>query len=193
MRTASQLITALVLASAFVCRAQEATYYRQLVSLIGTNDFGVRGVTSAFLTDTNNVARKLTNTLAKLRELKRSGEVSGVRLGQTAEDVVARWGKPRWVWSRCYGGPRLCYSGVSVVLEPFTNSVMTILLEDVWTTHPRHFTAKQCLSQLGEPKAWKGLKDGTYCSLFYEAPGGTMRLAFSEDEIESVRLESHSK
>jgi hypothetical protein len=63
----------------------------------------------------------------------------------------------------------------------------------VRTTQTRPFTTKQCLSQLGEPKVWKGPKDGSYCSLFYETPGGTMRLAFSEDNIESMRLESHSK
>src|SRR5207249_4838362 len=154
MRTILQFTTFLVIAS---CGAGEIRFYPRLSSLIDPNG-PLTGITSPLLTETNNTAAKVVNATAILPQIKRSGEIAGIRLGMTAEEVVARWGRPRWIWSRCYGGPRLCYSGASIVLEPTANSVKTILLEmgsgdTRGRSHP--FTVSQSLTAFGEPTSRK--------------------------------------
>jgi hypothetical protein len=188
MKVLWPFISAAVLASAILSHAADSGYYHLLVSLIDTNDSPARGVSSGLLVDTNNLSPKVTNTLRRLPELQRSGEVFGVRLGQTVEEVVGIWGKPRWIWSRCYGGPRLCYSNASVVLEPFTNRVMAILLEDTWLSRsPPLLTTNDCVRQLGQPEF---SNSHYFC---YKVPRGTMWVGLWEGEVESVRLDSRSK
>ena len=70
-------------------------FYRQFLSLVDTNQPGALPVRSLLLTDTNNTARKLTNTVVNLSNVWEWGEIAGVRLGTTMEEVAALWGKPR--------------------------------------------------------------------------------------------------
>src|SRR5436305_132993 len=50
--------------------------------------------TSPLLVDTNNAGFKVTNVLLHVEALKPDGEPSGIRLGMTMDQVVAKWGKP---------------------------------------------------------------------------------------------------
>ena len=179
-----------LLASALGSAAGESTFYRELVSLIDTNDSMARGITSVHLTDTNSLGVKVTNAISQLSEIMASGDVAGVKLGLTAEEVVARRGKPRWIWSRCFGGPRLCYSGASVVLAPSTNRVMMIVLEALRKDQAPPFTPEACVAALGEPKLRKDYDAKSLRQFWYGAPGGTMQLEFSEDALVSARLDS---
>ena len=85
-------------------------------------------IKSAFFVDTNNTALKVANTVVDLNKVKADGEICGVRPGMSMEEVVGRWGKPVFMWSRCYGGPRFAFKDVDIVFEPNSNSVKLIFM-----------------------------------------------------------------
>src|SRR5208283_1074765 len=102
------------------------------LDLAGTNLTHAVGIESPILIDTNNSSCKLTNFVLNLAEAKAKGEVGEARLGMTMGQVVASWGKPHYLYTRCYGGPRFCYAGgLSVIFDPASNSVFRVL----WIRH----------------------------------------------------------
>src|SRR5882724_2322724 len=90
----------------FTTSAADEEFYRQFLSLAGTN---LIAITSPALVNTNNAEAKLTNSILNLTQVCSLGEVAGVHLGMTMQQVANAWGKPPRVWSRCLGGPRFYY------------------------------------------------------------------------------------
>ena len=127
--SSSQLATLLCVAGAVAWNASAASYYEEFLLQRGTNTLSNRPLRASSLVDTNNTSCKWSGLLSEIRRAKEFGEISGVRPGMTMEDVVARWGKPRALWSLCFGGPRLVYTDVSVIFDPKTNRADAVRME----------------------------------------------------------------
>jgi hypothetical protein len=167
-------------------------FYRQFVSLVDTNQPGPLPVRSPLLTDTNNVAPKLSNAVVVLSNVCSRGEIAGVRLGMTMEAVAAAWGKPPTFWGRCFGGPRFWYNDATVAFDPSSNSVMSIIVHKL----PRlgeglsgSFSAAQFQAVLGSPAARKEDQDIDSLELTYRSPRCVLRLVFSERRLLTIRLD----
>jgi hypothetical protein len=118
MRSPINFILVGLVFTATLCRGAESSFYRVFSDSVGTNGLmHPVAVTSPLLVDTNNTVFKLGGTTNNLAAMRDSGEISGIRLGMTMSEVVAKWGKPRGFWSRCCGGHRFCYSDVSLVFH----------------------------------------------------------------------------
>src|SRR5258705_6877453 len=91
--TLSYWVLALVLCG-FTARALDGEFYRQFLTLVDTNQVLLRRITSPVLVDTNNTGIKITNAVLNLNSLKQAGEISGMRLGISMDEVIGRWGKP---------------------------------------------------------------------------------------------------
>lgn len=65
-------------------------------------------LSDASLVDTNNFGPVLTNAPISYAGFTH-GELAGIRLGTTMDEVVATWGRPSRAYTRCYGGPRFWY------------------------------------------------------------------------------------
>ena len=147
--------TFLLLFSWFSCLAGEDEFYRKFLSIVGTNEDMLQ-LTSSLLVDTNNAAPRLTNNVFNLARLQANGELSGIRLGMRMEEVVAAWGKPRDLYSKCLGGgPRFFYEGSTFVdFESGANSAKEIHASD-WpdsTRPPRErATVQDCLVVFSKP------------------------------------------
>jgi hypothetical protein len=175
------------------CWGVDQEFYRAFLSAVDTNELGAIPIKSPLLVDTNNMAPKLTNVVLSLKHCKASGQLGPVRLGMTMEEVVGCWGKPRYFWSRCFGGPRFCYADINVVFEPASNSVRSIICfgKDL----PRFDNGLSSSSNmedfirvLGAPTNRKNRGDD-FAELFYDAPATHMRLDFYEGSLSSVRLD----
>jgi hypothetical protein len=96
-------LAALVLATGVT--AAERSYYDLFIeeSTNGPSRF----LGNPILLDTNNPGPIITTNIPFQRF--RQGEIAGVKLGMTMSEVVAVWGKPRQLVSRCGFGPRLWY------------------------------------------------------------------------------------
>jgi len=136
--------------------ADQEWFYRQFQSVADTNN--IVGVTSPLLVDTNNRVLKVTNPAVSLSAMKMKGELGGVRLGMTMEEVVTCWGRPPILWSRCMGGPRFAYADVDVFFEASSNSVRRILLNRDGLRSVQfeqglsaHSTTNDWLRVMGEP------------------------------------------
>ena len=69
------------------------------------------------LVETNNFGSVLTNAPISYSGFSTRGELAGIRLGMTMDEVVAAWGRPRQAVARCYVGPRFWY-GLESRLNP---------------------------------------------------------------------------
>ena len=97
--------------------AADSDFYHRFLSLVDTNEFPTGGVTNGVLVDRNNKAPKLGHAVISLQKLRTEGEVRGIRLGMTMDDVVARWGKPCWLHPRCAGGHRFLFTDCALVFQ----------------------------------------------------------------------------
>jgi hypothetical protein len=136
-----------------------------------------------------------------LKEVMGSGEVSGVRLGMTMDEVVALWRKPLEMHiitsdSR-FGGSfpavHFRYSKAEVQFEPGTNAIKMLHFD------PRPLRLASGLSTrsktndfiavLGRPERIKNVK-GTFDYLIYRLPMWGMTLGFhNEDESQMFWVE----
>lgn len=206
MRNVRQHILLVMLISAMNCRGGDQDFYRVFLSLVDTNSTRIVGIKSQLLVDTNNTALKLTNSVMNLEDAKANGQIGAIRLGMTMEQVVARWGKPYFLWSRCYGGPRFCYGGyASVIFDPGSNSVIRIL----WVQHEppdslrfgvglsESSRAEDFARVLGVPSArHESPPTSNYtgsCRLIYNTPAATLRIGFIAGSLNSVIVERPSK
>jgi hypothetical protein len=167
-------------------------FYRQFLILVDTNQPGALPVASPLLIDTNNSAPKLTNTLVNLSNACARGEIAGVRLGMTMEEVAARWGKPQSLWGRCYGGPRFYYTDASVIFDPSSNSVMRIFTHRL----PRldgglsaSSSAEQFEAVLGKPVARQERPRFDLLDLIYQSPLCTLRVDFDSGWPRYIQLD----
>ena len=170
-------------------------YYRHFIDAAATNNSKLHRIDSPFLIDTTKAASKLTNAVVNLGSLLTNGEICRIRLGMTMDEVVARWGKPRAIWSRCYFPyPTFMYldaalgfkgnslEGVSLVgVKPFVR-------EYRWrNSDSTQSVIEECLRCLGPAKSRKD--SNRRCQLIYEASDIKMSLDFSDGEMDSLRLE----
>ncbi len=99
---AHQVLAVFVLLCSLHCFGADDSFFQHYVRLVVTN------VTTP-LVDTNNTSPKLKDIVSPLDRLRAAGEVGGVRLGMTMDEVVQRWGKPRNLYANCGPGARFNY------------------------------------------------------------------------------------
>lgn len=118
-------ISALAIAFlSFKCAAAEETYFQQYLRIVDFRQWPTGHFTSLkspFLVDTNNTTGKLKNSVIPVNNLKTNGEIAGIRLGMTTDEVVARWGKPRSIACSSPIGPWFGFSDVTLHFK--TNSL----------------------------------------------------------------------
>lgn len=164
-------------------------FYGKYRSLVDTNRFTQPLSAFPALVDTNNSGIKVTNAVLDLGNLKQRGEISGVRLGMTMQEVIDCWGKPRGGWSRCvHGLITFFYSDASLGfegdrLETITLSQPTRFAAGLSTTS----TVDEFVRALGSPSRRR--ESGKTCNLVYLSPGASLRLDFHEDELMNIYLE----
>ena len=117
MRSIRQYLVVLSLVSVTKCWSADQDLYRTFLSIVSGSGGQNVPITSPVLIDTNNLTPKLTNLVVSLPDSKATGRLGDIRLGMTMEQVIGHWGKPGWIWRRCFGGPRFCYSDVNVMFE----------------------------------------------------------------------------
>jgi hypothetical protein len=186
-------LSLLVLAfSCLLTFAGEDQYYRQFLSLVDTNSPYPQGGRIPLLTDTNNSASKVTGTLNLVR-LKEQDGIAGIHLGMTMEQVAAKWGKPLWLYSRCFHGmPTMAYNYVQLGFEG--NSLKAIRFNTDWDDSKVHFEkdlsttspAGVWVKELGEPAARRGSDENGL--LIYTSAIATMTLQFSNGRMTTVGL-----
>ena len=93
MKLPSTFIAAFILSAAFSSGAEQ-DYYQEFIRVFGSNSWSRSTPVAALLINATNTGLKITNAVVDLKDVIASGEVSGVRLGMTMDEVVARWGKP---------------------------------------------------------------------------------------------------
>jgi hypothetical protein len=176
----------LVLYCATSCAAG-SDFYR-LFQAATTNE--QMAITSPLLVDTNNMGFKSTNVLLHLKSLKPNGEPSGIRLGMSMEQVVAKWGKPFEIMPRwCLGGPCFFYADAHVWFGAGRNSVQAIdatIPEELARTLPAWPTVEDCIRKLGKPSQRKDYADGTHCYLVYDSPKGRFRLGCAFGKLTTI-------
>lgn len=160
-------------------------YYRQFVSSAGTNEDCACLDDYPFLVDTNNTGTKLASGPLNLQSLKERGELSGIRLGMTMDEVVGRWGKP-------YGGyapkgclhdlPTFFYGDVSLAFEG-------PLLETIYIKLNRTLSiTSSVVRALGTPtSSSEGTGKRRYLSYISSKLG--IELVFYKDLLSGVWLE----
>ena len=198
MRNISHYLVVLILVSVTKCWSADQDLYRTFLSMVSSNGGQNVPITSPFLIDTNNLAPKLTNLVVNLTDTKATGRLGDIRLGMTMEQVVANWGKPRGIWPRCFGGVLFCYTGVSVIFETGSNSVLSVLTY-AHTSDLPHFADGLSASSgipdfirvLGNPSARYELGDGSLPSreLVFVTPAATLQLGFNNGKLSGLRLD----
>jgi hypothetical protein len=187
------LVLILVVLATVSCGSTKSDFYQVFMASVTTNDLARAVlVTSPALVDTNNTAPKLAATTNSFRDMREQGTVSGVSLGMSMSQVVARWGKPPWFYTRCGSGPRFNYSDVALVFHG--NSLWEVRVYRAAFGHwsppvgPAQFgeglsmksSAQDLIRVLGEPTRrtrWGGMAD-TIEYLVYQAPRQTLFLVF---------------
>jgi len=95
-----------------LCRdvpAADQEYFDRFLSVTSSWHGGF--VTDSSLVDTNSSFPIPTDGTVSLSELRHRGELCGVRLGMSMNEVVHKWGKPNMLYPYCLIGPRLWYTG----------------------------------------------------------------------------------
>jgi hypothetical protein len=145
-----------------------------------------------------------------LTKLRASGEVSGVHLGMTMDEVVARWGKPAKLrivnsggaLSGTFRGVRFDYSDARVEFESTTNAVKMIGFDARRVRLANDLSMRSrtndFIALLGRPDKIVNLK-GQFNEFLYQTPRWYVTLTFwMEDETEKMfyvsleRLDNHS-
>jgi hypothetical protein len=167
--------------------------------MVDTNAERAVAIRSPFFVDTNNAAPKLANLVVDLADTKENGRLGGVQLGMTMEQVVARWGKPKGIWSKCYGGPLFCYTDVNVVFESSSNSVLKVFFLGKSASSPIFLggllassSASDFARVLGAPSSREEREDTGSSQLVYKTHAATLRLQFTDDTLSWLRLEQPS-
>ena len=109
MRSMRYNLVFVVIFCCLKCLAADDTYYQRYLRLV---DITGKGSSSPLLVDTNNTTAKFTNVVVRLDNLRTNGEVAGIRLGMTTDEVVARWGMPRGLQCSSAVGPCLWFTDV---------------------------------------------------------------------------------
>jgi len=193
MKLPSTLIAAFTFSAALSWGAEQ-DYYQEFIRVFGSNSWSRSTPVAAFLINATNTGLKITNAVVDLKDVMASGEVSGVRLGMTMDELVARWGKPPemhiigsqgWL-SGPFPAVRFSYSKLEVQFEPRTNAVKMLgfdarplRLASGLSTRSK---TNDFVAVLGRPERIQNVK-GTFDLLIYRLPRWGMTLWFhNEDE-----------
>ena len=167
-------------------------YYERFCAARGTNVSRNKRVDAPALLDTNNTAVRITHILTSLTQSRTSDELAGLRPGMTMDEVVAVWGKPpQYIWTWCFGGPRLCYADASAIFDAATNRLIRVRLEVV--PHLKDIPSpsiaiEDAIRLLGPPTA------RTEEELTYARERETLRLHFAFGRhLFNVQLERNEK
>jgi hypothetical protein len=164
-------------------------FYQQYLSVVDTNRLTQPLGAFPMLVDTNNTRTKVTSAVLDLAGLKRSAEVSGVRLGMTMQEAVDRWGKPRAGWTRCLHG-LITFSYTNVTLGFEGNRLEIIRLSPparlVGGLSPQS-PMGEFIRVLGAPTSRVGSADRG--SLAYLSAAANLLLEFSDSELANIYLE----
>ena len=165
------------------------------------------------LIDTNNTAPKFTPSKLTELVLRPQLAIAGVKLGMTMEQVVATWGRPRWVTQYFNRTPVLRYSDsveawdsyarTSVFFRPGSNSVMVIWVVFDWPRGKPWLSPKvdECFRVLGEPAARGYVPDPLkppkqppkhwYCRMVYKLP--PLVLYFADGQLMALEVNPEAK
>ena len=126
MRNVIAFAAALLLDCSAVKAADES--YEQVLSALAPKDTPTF-ISDARLVDTNNVGPLFGNKPLPFSAFVEGGELGGIKFGMTMSQVVASWGKPRELFTRCGIGPRFWY-GHTVSLFFRDGRLVRIVLSD---------------------------------------------------------------
>jgi len=159
------------------------SFYQRYLSLVDTSGTFLNGHTSPLLVDTNNTAAKIGNVVIRLDNLRTNGEIAGIRLGMTTDEVVARWGMPRGLQCSSMTGPCLAFADTRLRFKGNALDYVHIPKEARFDHDLRGNSAlKDWVRVLGEPTMRKDDQFGS--SLVYETRGATrtvLLLTFDHD------------
>ena len=96
------------------CVGAEESYYQRYLRIVDTSGEWPKGIRSHLLIDTNNTTAKVTNVVIHLGNLRTNGEISGIRLGMTTDEVVARWGMPLGLQCSSATGPWFSFTDIGL-------------------------------------------------------------------------------
>jgi len=160
------------------CVAADQEYYRQFLSVVDTNLAVPHVFRSPLLTDTSNTNPKLTNSTVSLKKVTASGEIAGVKLGMTMDEVVSVWGKPlqvRWLYGD--GAPCFLFGGVDLAFKG--NQVEKVHIFD------RTFLSQEGLGYRSKVEDWTRVlgeptqridRTASLYDMLYDAGQATFRL-----------------
>jgi hypothetical protein len=185
-------VALLALLDCLACSTLGGGYYDRFLAALTNEASHLPVIRSPFLVDTNNTTLKVTNVMAALTADQGKAAFAGIRFDMTMEEVVATWGKPSWLWSWCFGGPRLCYADASVIFEPASNRVFRVRIEvsSHWKDVPSPgLTVEECVKALGEPTSRQKEPEGSVRTLVYETRLQKLTLWFAQGRLFTITAE----
>jgi len=183
--------------------AAEAAYYQEFLAVFGTNNWTHTDRGSASLVDPNNTALKIAGEEVDLREVLATGGVSGVRLGMTMDELVARWGKPLEIrfgtsqgwYCGTFSSAHFSYSKIRVDFEARTNAIKALSFDVRPVRLAQGLTARSgtngFVAALGAPEEIRNAK-GVFDFFLYRQSAWVVDLVFNlmdEREMFMVDLE----
>jgi hypothetical protein len=189
MRTTRQIFIIIAVLCCWGSFAAEQNIYARFLTAARAD--AEQPIRDPSLTDTNNLASKVANAGMSLQELKTNGEIGTIRVGMTMEEIVACWGKPKCIWTNCYGGPRFVYTDSDVIFATSSNCVNAIFIRrlPIFENGVTAPTISELIGLLGEPESRDHYYDGTVSELIYGTPGANLVLELSEGRLNFIRLE----
>jgi hypothetical protein len=175
-----------------ICLPTDAgEFYLKFLSLVDTNQRPLRPITFQALVDTNNTESKITNAAVDLDRLRLDAGISGVRVGMTMDEAIARWGKPKGGYSPgcLHGLTTFFYSDVALGFEGDR-------LETIQITPPRKLggglsseSKVQDFVRVLGPSTNRRDGSSDSCNLVYLSAAASLRLDFYGEELMNIYLE----
>lgn len=166
-------------------QAAEPKFYAEFLKACGTNNAPFQVSMFRRLVDTNNIHSKVSDLPISLVAAKTKGEVNGVRLGMSMDEVVLLRGKPNFLG--CCVTNRPCFSYDDVILQFAGDEVVGIELRGFlpWTPRFSHNLVPisrmdQWLRVLGEPA--KTFTNGSSVHFQYQTNQTVLIVRFDTDE-----------
>jgi len=97
--------------------AADFAFYKSFTTLVDTNQSKLESVRDPVLVDTNNTSPKLANIVFSVEQIRNEGRAGPLRLGMSMDEVIALFGKPKWLHPNCDGGHRMDFADCSLVFS----------------------------------------------------------------------------
>lgn len=167
--------------------AADGAFYRQFEAIAANASSGP--LASPLLVEIDNTLPKITEAVLSLDKLRRTGQVGGVNVQMTMDQVVERWGKPPEFIITSSGEPFLRYQDADISFWPGTNRMITMSFD----ARNKRFenglssrsTTNAFVSFLGKPSKVVDMK-GTFLLLIYDTPQVRMYLNFHLGETNEL-------